>query len=422
MMIEIPELLTAVAIALATGALIGLERERTPERKFAGIRTLALLCGSGPVVVELARIGALPVLVALYLALVIGIALAIAGIRFAIRGEEVGFTTSVTVFLVGLLGLLVGYGRFTESAAIAITAVLLLSERDRLHGYVATLTDRELRDSLKLGALVFVLYPILPGEAIDPFGVLVLREVLVFAIFVLLIEFCSYLMMGKIGGSKGLALTGLLAGGANSFAAAGVLARLADRSSEALPAAAFALMLATLAMIVRNIGIAAVLAVGLIGTLWQPALVLSGLTAAAALLIWYDGETVEEFGIDVDSPFSFRSAAKFSVAYVAILLVSVGAAELFGGAGLVATALAGGLVSSAAVSVTAATVFNGGTVAAEPAAAMVVLGIVASLASKIALVEWINGEMRRRAVAPMAAVAVTGLVAAAVLLSAAPTA
>jgi uncharacterized membrane protein (DUF4010 family) len=421
-MIEIPELLTAVAVALATGALIGLERERTPERKFAGLRTLALLCGAGPVVVELARLGALPALVVLYLALVIGIALAIAGIRFAIRGAAVGFTTSVTVFLVGLLGLLIGYGRFTESAAIAIATVLLLSERDRLHGYVDTLTDRELRDSLKLGALVFVLYPILPGEALDPFGVLVLREVLVFAIFVLLIEFSSYLMMGTVGGSKGLALTGLLAGGANSFAAAGVLARLADRSRDALPAASFALMLATLAMIVRNVGIAAVLAVGLIGTLWQPALVLSGLTAAASLLLWYDGESVEEFGIDVDSPFSFRSAAKFSLAYVAILLVSVGAAELFGGAGLVATALAGGLVSSAAVSVTAATVFNGGTVAAEPATAMVVLGIVASLASKIALVEWINGEMRRRAVAPMAAVAAAGLAAAAVLLSAAPTA
>ncbi|MGM0718768.1 MAG: MgtC/SapB family protein [Halobacteriota archaeon] len=418
MVVEIPDLLVQVAIALATGALIGLERERTPERKFAGLRTLALLCGGGPIAVEIARIETQPVLVASYLALVVGIALAIAAIRFVLRGEEVGFTTSVTVFLVGLLGLLIGHGRYTESAAIAVATVLLLSERDRLHGYVDTLTDRELRDSLKLGALVFVLYPILPDEAIDPYGVLVLREVLVFAIFVLLIEFSSYLLMGKLGGSKGLALTGLLAGGANSFAAAGVLARLADRSREALSTAAFALMLATLAMIVRNVGIAAVLAVGLVGTLWQPALVLSGLTAVAALLLWKNSETVDEFGIDVDSPFSFRSAAKFSIAYVAILLVSVGAEELFGGAGLLATAFAGGLVSSAAVSVTAATVFNGGAVAAEAAVAMVVLGIVASLTSKIVLVEWINGEMRREAVVPMAAVGVAGLGTVAVLLTA----
>lgn len=417
MVVDLPELLVGVAVALATGALIGLERERTPERKFAGIRTMALLCGAGPIVVEVARIETQSILVALYLVLAVGIALGIAAIRFALSGEDVGFTTSVTVFLVGLLGLLIGYGRFTESAAIAVATVLLLSERDRLHGYVDTLTDRELRDSLKLGALVFVLYPILPGEPIDPFGVLVLREVLVFAVFVLLIEFCSYLLMGTLGGSKGLALTGLLAGGANSFAAAGVLARLADRSREAVPAAAVALMLATLAMIVRNVGIAAVLAVGLVGALWRPALVLAGLTAAAALLLWTRNEGVEEFGIDVGSPFSFRSAAKFSTAYVAVLLVSVGAQELFGGAGLLATAFAGGLVSSAAVSVTAATVFNGGAVAAESAVAMVVLGIVASLTSKIVLVDWINDGMRREAVVPMAAVGAAGLGTVVVLLT-----
>lgn len=417
MVVDLPELLVGVAVALATGALIGLERERTPERKFAGIRTMALLCGAGPIVVEVARIETQSILVALYLVLAVGIALGIAAIRFGLSGEDVGFTTSVTVFLVGLLGLLIGYGRFTESAAIAVATVLLLSERDRLHGYVDTLTDRELRDSLKLGALVFVLYPILPGEPIDPFGVLVLREVLVFAVFVLLIEFCSYLLMGTLGGSKGLALTGLLAGGANSFAAAGVLARLADRSREAVPAAAVALMLATLAMIVRNVGIAAVLAVGLVGALWRPALVLAGLTAAAAFLLWTRNEGVEEFGIDVGSPFSFRSAAKFSTAYVAVLLVSVGAQELFGGAGLLATAFAGGLVSSAAVSVTAATVFNGGAVAAESAVAMVLLGIVASLTSKIVLVDWINDGMRREAVVPMAAVGAAGLGTVVVLLT-----
>lgn len=409
MVIEIPDLLGQVAVAIATGALVGLERERTPQRKFAGLRTLALLCGAGPIAVELARIEGEPLLVGLYLALAIGIAFAIAFIRFSLRGDEVGFTTSVTVFIVALLGLLVGYGRFIESASIAIGTVVILSERDRLHRYVEGLTDQELSDSLKLGALVFVLYPILPGEAIDPYGIVVLRDVLVFAIFVLLIEFCSYIMMRQFGGSKGLAVTGLLAGGANSFAAAGVLARLANQSREAVTPASFALLLATLAMIVRNVGIAAVLAVDLVWFLWQPALVMVVVTLAAAAVLWRTGETHDDLGLNFDSPFSFKSAAKFSVAYVAILVVSVGAEQLFGDAGLLATAFAGGLVSSAAVSVTAATVFTEGTVAAEPAVGMVVLGIVASLSSKIALVEWINGEMRKSAVLPMAVVGIAGL-------------
>jgi len=409
MVVEVPELLGQVAIAIATGALIGLERERTPQRKFAGLRTLAILCAAGPIAVEIAQITDQPLFIALYLTLAIGIAFSVAAIRFSLRGEEVGFTTSVTVFVVALLGVLLGYSRVFESTSIAIAIVLLLSERDRLHRYVGKLSDRELRDSLKLGALVFILYPILPDEPIDPWGVVVLQEVLLFAIFVLLIEFCSYVMMRQFGGSKGLAVTGLLAGGANSFAAAGVLARLGNRSREALAAASFALLLATFAMIVRNVGIALVLATELVWVLWQPALVMAGVTLIAATVLWQHSETHDDLGIDLNSPFSLYSAVKFSGAYVVILLVSVGAEELFGDIGLLATAYVGGLVSSAAVAVTAATVFNEGTVAAEPAVGMVVLGIVASLSSKIVLVEVINGQMRRSAVVPMVAIGVAGL-------------
>ena len=409
----VPPLLAQVAVATAIGALIGLERERQPARKFAGLRTLALLCGTGPVVVSLAAAtdhpAVVPVALGIYLGLAAAMALAVAVVRFSLNGADLGFTTSVTVFLVALLGVLVGYERFVEAASIAILVVLLLAERDRLHGYVDRLTDRELRDSLTLGALVFVLYPVLPATPVDPYGVVVLREVLVFAIFVLLIEFTSYVLMRQVGGSTGLAVTGLLAGGANSFATAGVLSRVAGESSDAVGPASFALLLATTSMIVRNVAIAVVLATAVFWQVWPPAAAMVVLAVALAALIWQASETPEEFGIDFDSPFSFRSAATFSVAYVAVLLVSVGAEATVGEAGLYGTALAGGLVSSAAVSVTAATVVTSGTASVEVAVGMVVVGIVASLAAKIGLVWVTNRAMRRTAVPSMALVALTGL-------------
>jgi len=330
-------------------------------------------------------------------------------IRYTLEEADVGFTTSMTVFVVGLLGILVGYERYFESTSIAIITVLVLAERRRLHGYVDSLSDRELLDSLKLGALVFVLYPILPAEPIDPYDAVVLQEVLLFVIFVLLIEFAAYVSMGQLGGSRGLAVTGLLAGGANSFAAAGVLARLANQSRDALTAASVALLLATTTMILRNVVIAVVLAFPLFWSLWAPGLVMVAVTLGAAGLVRSRGRTHEEFDLDLDSPFSFAAAAKFSIAYVAILLLSVGGEAVAGETGLYATALAGGVVSSAAVAVTAATVANEGTIAVEPAAGMVVLGIVTSLASKIALVEAVNGEMRRDAVVPMTLVGLAGL-------------
>jgi uncharacterized membrane protein (DUF4010 family) len=409
----VPPLLVQVVVAIATGGLIGLERERLPERKYAGLRTLALLCGAGPIVVYAGRLEEgqtlLVAFLAIYLALVAATAISVVYIRYTLEEADVGFTTSMTVFVVGLLGILVGYERYFESTSIAIIIVLVLAERRRLHGYVDSLSERELLDSLKLGALVFVLYPILPAEPIDPYDAVVLQEVLLFVIFVLLIEFAAYVSMSQLGGSRGLAVTGLLAGGANSFAAAGVLARLANQSRDALTAASVALLLATTTMILRNVGIAVALAFPLFWSLWAPGLVMVAVTLGAAGLVRSRGRTHEEFDLDLDSPFSFVAAAKFSIAYVGILLVSVFAETFAGEIGLYATALAGGLVSSAAVAVTAATVANEGTIAVEPAAGMVVLGIVASLASKIVLVEAVNGEMRRDAVVPMALVGLAGL-------------
>jgi uncharacterized membrane protein (DUF4010 family) len=314
------------------------------------------------------------------------------------------------VFLVGLLGVLVGYERYFQSTSIAIITVLVLAERERLHGYVDSLSDQELRDSLMLGALVFILYPILPSEPIDPYDAVVLQDVLLFAIFVLLIQFASYVSMAQLGGSRGLALTGLLAGGANSLAAAGVLARLAEQSRDAVTAASFALLLATTTMILRNVGIAVALAFPLLWSLLGPTLAMGLVTLGGAALVWREGDTAEEFDIALDSPFSFRAAGKFSGAYVGILLLSVFGETVAGEAGLYATAYAGGLVSSAAVAVTATTVFNTGAAGADAAAGMVVLGIVASLSSKIALVEWVNDDMRYSAALPMVLVGLVGLV------------
>jgi uncharacterized membrane protein (DUF4010 family) len=410
---EVPTLLVQVVVAIATGGLIGLERERLPARKYAGLRTLALLCGAGPVVVYVGQLDGssaiLGLFLGIYLSLAAAVALSVVLIRFSLEEADIGFTTSVTVFFVGLLGVLIGYERYFESTSILIIAVLVLAERDRLHRYVDSLSDQELLDTLKLGALVFILYPILPSEPIDPYDAVVLQDVLLFVIFVLLIQFAAYLSMAQLGGSRGLAVTGLLAGGANSFAAAGVLARLAKQSREAVTAASFALLLATLTMILRNVGIAVALAYPILWAVSAPAAVMVAVTLAAAGLVWWNGETHEEFDIDLDSPFSFRAAAKFSVAYIAILLVSVGGEEVAGDIGLYATAFAGGLISSAAVSVTAATVLSNGGVGAQAAAGMVLLGIAASLTSKIVLVEWVNDEMRSRAAAPMVLIGLAGL-------------
>ena len=406
---DVPVLFQQVLVAIAIGGLIGLEREKEPG-KYAGLRTLALLCGSAPVIVHIAELSELPWLVGLYVGVAIAIALSIATIRFVLTGKEVGFTTSVTVILVALLGLLVGYGRFFEATSIAIITAFLLAEKEQLVGHVDNLTYQELTDSMKLGALVFILYPILPTEAIDPYGVIRLREVLLFAIFVLLIEFSAYVSMKQFGGSKGLQVTGILAGMANSFATAAVMARMANQSRDALDAASSGLLLSVMSMIVRNVGLASIIAFSIFWVVWKPAIVMLGVTFIISYILLLRSEHFDSFDIDMDSPFSFKAAAKFSAIYVAITVVSILSQQLFGDTGLYVTAFLGGLVSSAAVAVSAGSILNQGAVSIEAAGGMVMLGIMASLTSKCVLVELINGQMRSRGILPMALVGVTGIV------------
>ncbi|RQH02659.1 MgtC/SapB family protein [Natrarchaeobius oligotrophus] len=406
---EVPELLQQVVIAIAIGGLIGIEREKEPSDKFAGLRTLALLCGAGPVMVYYANISGYDGAVLLYLILAAVLAFTIAYIRFTLSGGEIGFTTSVTVFFVALLGVIVGYGRYVEAAAITIIVAFLLAEKEQMVSFVDSLTYDELSDAMKVGALVFILYPILPAEPVDPYGVVNLREVLVFAIFVLMIEFSAYVSMRVFGGSKGLQVTGLLAGMANSFATAAVMARMANKSREALEAASSGIMLSVISMIVRNVGLASIIAFAIFWAIWIPAVAMIAITVAIAYYLLKTSDDHDDIDVDIDSPFSFKSAAKFSAIYVAITIVAVVSQEMLGDVGLLATAYTGGLISSAAVAVSAATVYNSGAASVEAAGGMVMLGIMASLSSKIVLVEIINGQMRLKAMLPMAVVGIVGL-------------
>lgn len=407
---EVPILLEQVVIAIAIGGLIGLEREKESQDKFAGLRTLALLCGAGPVIVHYSELSEYPIVVLMYLFLSLTLALAIVAIRYSVSGgKDLGFTTSVTVFFVSLLGILVGFNQYTEAAAIGIVVAFVLAEKQQMVKFIDKLTYEELSDAMKVGALIFILYPILPADPVDPYGVVSLREVLIFAIFVLMIEFSAYISMRVFGGSKGLQVTGLLAGMANSFATAAVMARMANKSREAVQAASSGIMLSVISMIIRNVGLASIIAIGIFYTIWIPAVVMVLTAIVIAYYLLRISDSYDDLDIDIDSPFSFKSAAKFSVIYVGITLISVVAQELLGEAGLFMTAYTGGLISSAAVAVSAATVYNSGAASAEVAGGMVLLGILASLTSKIVLIEMINGQMRKQAMLPMGIIGLIGI-------------
>ncbi|MDY6766233.1 MAG: MgtC/SapB family protein [Candidatus Nanohaloarchaea archaeon] len=397
-----------VVLAFALGALVGLERERAPENKYAGLRTLAILCGTGPVAVLAADLTSSPLPVAIYLATGAVFSLLVLLIRVEVDQDDLGLTTSSTVLLVALVGVLAGYGEYFAAVAVTVIAVFVLAQKQTFTRYMEMLEPDEIADAAALAILALVLYPVLPAGAVDPYGVLFLREALLFVIFILLVQFAAYVAL-RWTDRFGFLVSAALGGVVSSLAVVSAMAHevTANNLEEAAYAGAVA---SVVAMVVRNGVIAGVLAPATIPVLAAPvaAAAVVGLAATAYLYRGADGDMPE---FTESSPFSFVSAFKFGVLFLAVLLVAELAKTQFAVAGTYGAAFLGGFASSTAVVASAAALFSGGTVTAQQAATMVVLGIVASLGSKLLYTEWGGArQLTRNILVPYTLMAAAALI------------
>lgn len=122
------DIILKLLIALAVGALIGLEREL--RRTQAGLRTHALVCMASALFTLLsisfdedpARIAA---------GVVTGIGFFGAGVIFRSENRIIGLTTAADLWVIGAIGLAVGLGYYL-AAFVATFLVLFLLESGRM--------------------------------------------------------------------------------------------------------------------------------------------------------------------------------------------------------------------------------------------------------------------------------------------------
>jgi uncharacterized membrane protein (DUF4010 family) len=412
MIINAPEVVIEVALAIAIGGLIGLEREHTDKKKYAGIRTLALLAGVAPGMVLISEKTGTSIFTGLYMLLAATFSVGVVYVRMKLDGENIGFTTSVAVFATAVIGLLIGYNLYQEAAMLGLLTAVILAEKNTLHSYIDKLEDQEVSKAFQLGAISFILLPILPAAAIDPLGAIVPREIVLLAVFVMTIEFISYITLRQLSGSSGIYLTGLIGGGASSFATTGVLAKIGQNEKFEHPAAS-GILLCTVTMMFRNLGIAAVLlfsqgSANPLNFIWLFAPVLAMTVPLLGFALWLKQGDVEVAEMPMDSPFSLKSGAKFATIFILVSASSALGNEFIGSTATYLTAFGGGLVSSSAVATSAATSFLADSVTGYTAALMIILSILGSMLSKILLVEIENEKMRLLIAGPMVLSAMFG--------------
>jgi uncharacterized membrane protein (DUF4010 family) len=416
------QLVWGLAAALLIGALVGIEREKkkieSEDLGIGGVRTFILFALSGAVAAWLSdRLGsgwvfAVPLL---------GIsALAVAGYlaQARVKPRSLGLTTEVSAITVYLLGGACVAGHVEIALALGVAVSAALAYKQSLHDLVSKLGADDIEAGVKLLAATFIVLPLLPREAVDPWGAIAPRSLWLLVILIAGLSLIGYLATRALGPEKGAAVTGLAGGLVSSTAVTLTFARQshdeADSSDDAL---ATGLLLAWGIMFLRVIIEVAVVHAPLVAPLLLPMGAMGLVTLALAA--WFAArsrtQTTPAGEVRLRNPFSLSSAAKFALLF-AIVLLAVKLVQLYSpGRGYYVVAALAGLADVDPVALSmAALVRDGGADTHTGVAAIVVASLTNTTVKCGMIVVLASPGLRRRALVATALLLVAGLAVVAV--------
>ncbi len=330
------------------------------------------------------------------------------------QGAEL--TTSAALLVTGFTGIMCGLGHRVTPAAVAVVSAGLLAWKERLAGFSHRLTAEELRSAILISVLAFGIYPVLPDHPVDPWGLIAPRAVLVTVILIAAIGFVNYVLW-KVAGPRGMEVTGFLGGLVNSTVTVTEVAARVRETSGAVAAVAYrSVVLATLAMALRN-----ALLLGLLSlpALERAALPLGLMLVGSVALVFFpmrrrEGTKVEAPPLPLESPFSLSAVLKYGALFVGLAVLGAAAQRMLGHVGFYAVSILGGLVSSASAVASGATLAAHGQVTPALAAVGAVLASLASATVNVAVVARVSGnrQLNLRLAAGMTLVVLLGVLGA----------
>src|SRR5262245_52916079 len=407
---EYTELISRLAVSLAIGLLVGLERgwrarDEEEHQRVAGLRTFALsgLLGGVTGAISLKSGGLVIGLVCL------GYTGAIAA--FYWLEAQVDRTLSVTSVVAGMLTFLLGAmavaGELQPAIAGAVAMTVLLAFREYLHRWLKTITWMEIRAVLILLAMSFLLLPVLPNRTIDPWDALNPYEIWLLAILIAAISFAGYVGVRVFGDRLGGIATAVAGGLASSTATTLAFARLARQSPQSSNLLAAGIAIASLVMMVRVGVVASALNQRLLPLL-APPLAGAALTLAigAAVLLLGQKERKKP-KLEIRNPLELSVALKLAALIALILLAAELLRRLFGSLGIWLLAGISGIADVDAVTISLARLARG-EIDLATGATGILLAVAVNTISKAILSAWAGGRKIGVIVALVSAVALLG--------------
>ena len=377
--------LFALGIALALGALIGLQRgwlarDKAAGQRVAGIRTHALLGLLGGLSIQLGReLGNwVPAILLVMVALA-----GLAGFLMQNRQQQdFSITSWVGQVLTFCFGALVVAGQPVIAAAAAVVTATILDNKESIHRFLKTLEANELDAGLKLLLISVVVLPLLPNEGFGPGDVLNPREIWWMVVLIAAIGFIGYFAMRFGGSTRGIMFTSLFAGLSSSTALTLHFSRLSRQSNsrQLSPLLAAGILIACGTMFPRILLYAALIYPPLLKELLIPVIVMGGLLYGSAALIWWQHSgSVNVSQPQGQNPLELRSALLFGLLLVVILLLGEWLKNVMGDAGVFLLAAISGLTDVDAITLSLTRMAREDLMAATAVLAIIIAAMVNNL-------------------------------------------
>ncbi|RMH36384.1 MAG: MgtC/SapB family protein [Nitrospirae bacterium] len=414
------EVFLGFLIALAAGALIGLERQqdRTAEQRasIGGVRTFPLIALTGALsALASYRMGVWPIFGAL---LVIGAMLAVAYAKSWERRETPGVTTPIAALITFLLGVLALHPdlpldaphRYLLIVGSASVVMALLSFKEPLHRAVKQISDDDIYATAKFVLLALVVLPLLPNRTMGPLHVLNPFHIGVMVVLVAGMSFLAYIATRLVGPRKGMATTGLLGGLVSSTAVTVSMATQGRQHPGLLLPSAMAILAASSTMFIRMLVIVLIVSAELVPLLALPlgTMCVAGYLVVASLYVRSHQMVPEWPVVEHRNPFELTSALTFGAMYAGVLFVVKAAHVYFGDQGLYVSSVLAGTTDVDAITLSMVQFHKNG-LDRVIATSAITLAAMSNTVVKALLALWLGGwELGKYVGLGMGAMLVTG--------------
>lgn len=375
-----------IALALALGLLVGIERGWTMRAeaagtRFAGIRTYGLLGLAGGLAGALqAQFAALAtVLLAASAALVV-----LGYWRMTQRNPSVSGTASVVGLLTMACGFVAASGSFALASAAAGVMVLVLAMRRQLHGWVSALDEREVLAVAHFALISLVILPLLPDTPFGPYDAWRPRQLWLVVVLVCGFSLAGYVAARRLGASRGTLATAAAGAVVSSTAVTAALAGKL-RDDEADPAVLNAgIALASAVMFARVMVLTGALAGFALPALaaWAVPGLLASVVGMLILLSRRSGVAARQDGrMPLRNPFAIGPALILAALVMVLSVIARWVMERYGDAGLATVLALSGMVDVDSAIITMGNL-PGGTLAPQLAALVLMPPILLNTAIK----------------------------------------